>query len=99
MKVNALLMDEKDNVATCVEEVQAGQEITYSREGKLCTIIAGETIPYCHKIALERIEAGQMAVKYGEQIGKASEAIEQGRWVSHHNIFSIPRDYESEYIR
>lgn len=42
MKVNALLMDEKDNVVTCVEEVEIGQEILYDCGGKICTITAGK---------------------------------------------------------
>ena len=31
MEVNALLMDEKDNVVTCVKEVAAGGEVVYKR--------------------------------------------------------------------
>lgn len=71
MKVNALLMDEKDNVVTCVEEVAAGQEIAYDKGGKICTLTAEDTIPYCHKAALDVLEPGQKVVKYGEQIGNA----------------------------
>ena len=99
MKVNALLMDEKDNVVTCVEEVEAGQEIIYDRNGKICTMTAGEKIPYCHKAALEMLEAGQKVVKYGEQIGETKEVIKKGCWVNHNNIFSVPRDYENEYLK
>ena len=36
--------------------------------------------------------------KYGEIIGEASIDIAKGGWVSHENIFSVPRDYESEMI-
>lgn len=99
MKVNALLMDEKDNVVTCVEEVEIGQEILYDCGGKIYTITAGEKIPYCHKVALEKLERGQKVVKYGEQIGETSEAIEKGCWVNHNNIFSVPRNYENEYVK
>lgn len=99
MKVNALLMDEKDNVVTCVKEVQAGQEIIYDRDGKICTLTAKEMIPYCHKAALETMEAGEKVVKYGEQIGETTEVIEKGCCVNHENIYSVPRDYENEYIK
>ncbi len=98
MKINALLMDEKDNVVTCVEEVLAGQEIAYDRDGEIRTITAAETIPYCHKAALESLAEGQKVVKYGEQIGKTSKAIGKGCLVNHDNIYSIPRDYEKEYL-
>ena len=33
MEINALLMDEKDNVVTCVTEVPAGQDVVYRRRG------------------------------------------------------------------
>lgn len=33
MEINALLMDEKDNVVTCVTEVSAGQEVVYRKGG------------------------------------------------------------------
>ena len=31
MEINALLMDEKDNVVTCVTEVPAGQDLVYRK--------------------------------------------------------------------
>ena len=31
MEINALLMDEKDNVVTCVTEVAAGQDVVYRK--------------------------------------------------------------------
>lgn len=99
MKVNALLMDEKDNVVTCVEEVAAGQEIAYDKGGKICTLTAEDTIPYCHKAALNMLEAGQKVVKYGEQIGVTLEAVKKGCLVDHNNIYSVPRDYENEYVK
>lgn len=99
MKINALMMDVSDNVVTCVETIQAGQKVIYRQDGKLCEITAGEMIPSCHKIALQSLEKGQEVRKYGELIGRTSLAIEKGKWVSHHNIKSVPRDYKSEYIQ
>lgn len=52
MEINALLMDEKDNVVTCVTEVPAGQDVVYRKGDQLCTVKAEEDIPYCHKITL-----------------------------------------------
>ena len=45
VNINALLMDEKDNVVTCVEEIPAGAPVVYRRGGELCTLTAEETIP------------------------------------------------------
>ena len=36
--------------------------------------------------------------KYGELIGKAMSPIGKGCLVDHKNIYSVPRDYESEYV-
>ena len=51
MEINALLMDEKDNVVTCVTEVAAGQDVVYRKGQEFCTVKAEENIPYCHKVA------------------------------------------------
>ena len=59
---------------------------------------AREDIPCCHKIALTDFAAGGAVIKYGEMIGKSSRNIGKGCWVSHLNIESVPRDYESEMI-
>lgn len=99
MKVNALLMNDADNVVTCIREIQAGEEVVYNRAGELCTLKAKEAIPYCHKIALVSLEEGQDVIKYGELIGKTSEKIEEGFWVNDRNIFSVPRNYETEYVK
>ena len=37
MEINALLMDEKDNVVTCVTEVAAGQDVVYRRTSLIAT--------------------------------------------------------------
>ena len=61
-------------------------------------IICVENIPIWHKVALKPIGKGDKIFKYGEIIGEASIDIAKGGWVSHENIFSVPRDYESELI-
>ena len=37
-------------------------------------------------------------IENGEMIGEALVDIPKGGWVSHENIFSVPRDYRDEYI-
>ena len=98
MEINALLRDPIDNVFTCVAEVEAGSQVVYRRGDELCSITAEETIPFCHKIALTDFKEGEEVLKYGELIGKTSQPIAKGTWVSHKNIYSIPRDYENEFI-
>lgn len=98
MMINAILLDEKDNVVTCVKEVQAGEEIAYQADEGIKTLRAVESIPYCHKVALSDMGEGDTVVKYGEMIGKTSAAIKKGCWVNENNIFSVPRDYDSELV-
>lgn len=99
MEINALLMDAKDNVVTCVREVKSGMQVVYKDGDKECTLTATEDIPYCHKIALEDIESAGQVLKYGELIGKADCFIKKGCLVSDKNIKSVPRDYESELVK
>lgn len=99
MKINALMMDVKDNVVTCVADIKAGEEVIYRKDDEICTLIAKENIPFCHKIAIQEVEKGGEIIKYGESLGKTSEIIEVGYLVSHNNLFSVPRDYDSEMIK
>lgn len=98
MEINALLMDLTDNVVTCVNEVAAGELVVYRKGEEICSLKAEEDIPYCHKIALSDIEKGTEVIKYGESIGETSERIAKGHWAAHHNLFSVPRDYDSEMV-
>ena len=85
MEINALMMDTTDNVVT-----------VYRKGEEICSVVAKENIPYCHKIALTDIPKGGHVIKYGESLGTVSEDIPAGGWVADHNLFSVPRDYDSE---
>ena len=98
MEINALLMDPKDNVVTVITDVPAGQTVTYRNGEQVCSLTAQEDIPYCHKIALADIAEGSHIIKYGESLGVVNCNIAKGRWVAHHNLFSVPRDYDSEMV-
>lgn len=99
MEINALLMDEKDNVVTCVTEVAAGQDVVYRKGQEFCTVKAEENIPYCHKVALGDLKKGDEVIKYGESLGVMTEDAAKGHWVSHNNLVSVPRDYDSEMVQ
>lgn len=98
MKINALMMDPRDNVVTCVQEVTAGGMVVWQDGEAVKTLVAAEEIPYCHKVALRDFAEGDEVVKYGELIGKTVEPISKGHWVSDRNIVSVPRDYDSELV-
>ncbi len=98
MKINALMMNEKDNVVTCVSEVVKGDMVVYRKGDEILSLKAEDTIPYCHKIAIVDLEEGASVLKYGEFIGRADCLIQKGHLVDHNNIHSVPRDYDSELV-
>ena len=91
-------MNANDNIVVCVKDVALGSEVIYSQDGQHCTLIAKDNIPACHKVAIKPIKKGADVLKYGERIGRSTCAIEVGQLVDHNNIYSVPRDYESELI-
>ena len=57
MDPNALLMDGRDNVVTCIKDISAGEEIVYYLEGERKTLRAEEAIPFCHKASRHRLHS------------------------------------------
>jgi len=82
----ALIMHPSDNVATAVEEIQAGEDVAIPGSQTSVALRATEAIPFGFKIALEDIGCGEIVRKYGEMIGKASAAIVKGALVHIHNL-------------
>jgi altronate dehydratase len=80
----ALVISERDNVATALEALEAGREITAGGTH----VIVRERIPHGHKVALAAIACGQPVVKYGSPIGLASADIAAGAHVHIHNVAS-----------
>ena len=97
--INALQMDGRDNVVTCVKEVKRGEDVVYQEGASEVSLVAEEDIPYCHKVALADLAEGMEIIKYGESLGVMTEDAAKGHWVSHNNLVSVPRDYDSEMVQ
>ncbi len=84
----ALLLDGADNVATALEDIQAGEIalVRISNQSREVRVIAD--IPFGHKFAVRRIPKDGDVIKYGEVIGRATRDIEVGDWVHVHNVVS-----------
>ena len=82
--VPALVISPRDNVATALEPLAAGQTIDIG--GQSITIV--EATPRGHKIALRPIRRGDQIYKYGSTIGTATCDIEPGSHVHTHNLSS-----------
>lgn len=76
-----IIVSEKDNVATALQNFQKGQSIA--------GVVLQEDIQSGHKFALKDIKAQELVIKYSEAIGSASCDIKAGAWVHIHNILGI----------
>lgn len=80
----ALVISDRDNVATALEALAPGRAIEVAGR----SVIVLEPIASGHKIALQPIAAGEAVVKYGSPIGVATAPIAPGAHVHTHNVAS-----------
>ncbi len=86
---NAMIINEKDNVAVAVEKIEKGTAAVYEKNGEMIEIKAVDDIPMYHKFAIEDINKDENVIKYGEYIGVAGSDIKKGMHVHVHNVLSI----------
>jgi altronate dehydratase small subunit len=87
-KARSIVINEKDNVATALELLEAGTTVFVEIRGQAGELRLPSSIPVGHKFALCEIGTGEHVVKYGEPIGQASVRIRPGEHVHIHNIVS-----------
>jgi len=83
---DAVVIDEKDNVATALRELESGSSVRLDVAGQAVDVTVSQSIAFGHKFALVDIEPGQPIVKYGETIGSATTRIVKGEHAHVHNI-------------
>ncbi len=84
----AIVINEKDNVATAIMALKEGSTVSLDLQGKSQKVKLLSPIPMGHKFALRDIEMGTDVVKYGEPIGKTIARIARGEHVHVHNVIS-----------
>ena len=82
----ALMITAADNVATAIENIDAGAEVPIRLGKEIRQVKAIERIPFGFKIAVTDIPQGAHVIKYGEAIGIASVDIRRGQLVHIHNL-------------
>ncbi len=87
----AIVINEKDNVATTLKGLSAGAEVSVEIQGRVEKIRVLSDIPLGHKFALKDMEQGDAVMKYGEPIGYSTGKITRGEHVHVHNVGSQPR--------
>jgi altronate dehydratase small subunit len=86
-----IIINEKDNVATALEELSAGIEVSVEFQGRIQKITLLSDIPMGHKFSLKDMEEGEPVIKYGEPIGQSTARIARGEHVHVHNVVSQQR--------
>jgi altronate dehydratase small subunit len=88
LKQKVIILSPKDNVATTLTNLKAGDSLELEIDGYQKVIKLATDVPFGHKLSLARIEPNSPVVKYGEVIGISTAHIEPGDYVHVHNIAS-----------
>ncbi len=92
-KVNAIKLDEKDNVAVALETLKVGEPL--SIKGGIKEINVLKKIPYGHKVAIAPIPKAGKVIKYGECMGIATMDIAIGDHVHVLNVRGLTEEDKS----
>ena len=88
LKQKAVILNYRDNVATSLANLKAGDTLELEVSGKIRAIKLTTDVPFGHKFSLSRIEPNSPVIKYGEVIGIATAIIKPGDYVHIHNVVS-----------
>ena len=88
MSQKAILLNVKDDVATALTDLAAGELISVTLDDASRKVVLHEDIQFGHKYALHDIAEGEDIRKYGLPIGQALADIQAGQWVHVHNCRS-----------
>ena len=86
---SAVVISEKDNVATATRAIKAGDNLTVRVGEKETEIALKNDIKFLHKFALKDIKKGDKIFKYGMLMGEATADISRGEHVHVHNVRSL----------
>jgi altronate dehydratase small subunit len=89
MKKDAIMIHEKDNVATVLRDIEPDETVTIGLGEEGIEMPIHEHIPYGHKFAVRDIQKGGNIFKYGEVIGRATKDIPAGTHAHIQNIESL----------
>jgi len=88
MKRKAVVLNSKDNVATALTDLEAGDVLEVEVDKGAVSVTLVDSIPFGHKFSLTDIKSDSAIMKYGEIIGKATRDIRPGQHVHVHNVAS-----------
>ena len=85
-KLQALVINNRDNVATAITDLKDGAIVVVSIGEESRAIKLHDSVSLGHKFSITPIEANSAIIKYGEVIGYAIKPIEAGVHVHIHNV-------------
>jgi len=83
MAVLGIRVHASDNVAVVAADVRAGDVVRLADGSEVQAV---EVIPRGSKVALGPIACGEAVIRYGEEIGRATQDIAAGDYVHTHNL-------------
>ncbi|HHE41542.1 MAG TPA: D-galactarate dehydratase [Dehalococcoidia bacterium] len=88
MERKAIVLNNKDNVATALADLAQGDTVGLEVDKKPISVKLLNPIQFGHKFSLVDIKSGSPILKYGEVIGEATKDIKAGEHVHVHNVAS-----------
>jgi altronate hydrolase len=79
---DAIRIHDDDNVAVAIRPLAAREQIEVAG----ARVVVLDPIPAGHKVALAKLDVGELVVKYGFPIGRITEPVAAGGWVHSHNL-------------
>ncbi len=80
--VETVVLHPHDNICVAAVNLSQGAEINTDRGN----LVLEQAVPIGHKIAIDPIDKGSAIRKYGQVIGRSTQAIRPGQWVHSHNL-------------
>jgi hypothetical protein len=91
--VDLLVVADGDNVATALHDLAAGSNARVAGpSGELPALLVDQEIRLGHKASLQPIAEGELVIKHGRPIGRATADIAAGEHVHVHNVISLSRE-------
>ncbi len=87
--MDAIMLRDNDNVATALRDLAEGEEIVVGVQEWSVRVRVRQPIAFGHKLSVIDIKKGDHVLKYGEVIGRATQAIQAGFHAHVHNIESL----------
>ena len=90
---SAIHLNAMDNIAVARVPLSPGAALRI--DGTAVTV--RDAVPAGHKIAIARIQPGEVIHRYGQSIGRAKQTIEPGSHVHTHNVSFEEQTFDYEY--